>query len=45
VRVEQAVPLLHSDLALAPMMEAGLALIDEHCAASKSQVQGVGCRV
>mmetsp|Transcript_9563 Transcript_9563/g.23320 ORF Transcript_9563/g.23320 Transcript_9563/m.23320 type:complete len:208 (+) Transcript_9563:22-645(+) len=40
VRVEQAVPLLHSDLALAPMMEAGLALIDEHCAASKSQVVG-----
>ena len=38
--MEHAVPLLHSDLALAPMMEAALALIDEHCAASSSELVG-----
>lgn len=40
VQVSQALPLLHSHVALAPMMDAALALIDEHCQAAKVKIVG-----
>lgn len=38
--VEQAVPLLHAHLALAPMMDAAFALVEEHCKTKGLKVVG-----
>merc|ERR1712205_181968 len=40
VQVQRALPLLHSHLALAPMMDAAFALIDEHCQTEDVKIVG-----
>jgi hypothetical protein len=40
VRVREALPLFHSSLSLAPMLEAALLLADEHCAAKGLKIVG-----
>ena len=40
VRVREALPLFHSSLALAPMLEAALLLADEYCAVQKLKIVG-----
>ena len=42
VTVREALPLFHSSLAVAPMLEAALLLADEYCAASNGKLRIVG---
>ncbi|EKX38982.1 hypothetical protein GUITHDRAFT_154532 [Guillardia theta CCMP2712] len=40
VEIVQAIPLMHRDLCLSPMLDAAFALIDEHCKAKSLQIVG-----